>query len=50
VVIYGSAIWDPVGAVGQASPGRSLLLGLVVISIDTILVQHRRETWWWRGL
>ncbi|MDH7975578.1 NCS1 family nucleobase:cation symporter-1 [Sphingomonas sp. AR_OL41] len=35
VVIYGSAIWDPVALSGRLA-GPFVLLGLVVISIDTI--------------
>jgi NCS1 family nucleobase:cation symporter-1 len=35
VVIYGSAIWDPVALSGKLA-GPFVLLGLVVISIDTI--------------
>ena len=35
VVIYGSAIWDPVALSGRLS-GPFVLLGLIVISIDTI--------------
>jgi len=35
VVIYGSAIWDPVALAGKLS-GPFVLLGLIVISVDTI--------------